>query len=108
MGNNSPGGDVLLKPSLYSSKGKSIIVQRTDTIFGKLLFSTLMLLLYIESTHSQRTVNEINTLISRATTAVATKKVYLIKDYDIVLIPLHLVEIEAVLDSLTYRLTSLQ
>jgi hypothetical protein len=67
-----------------------------------------MLLLCIEFTHSQRTVNEISTLISRATTAVATKKVYLIRDYDVVLFPLHLVEIEAALDSLFYRLTSLQ
>lgn len=108
MGNNSPGGDVLQKPSLYSFKGKSIRVQRTNTIFRKMLLGMLMLLLYIESSYSQRTVNEINTLISRATTAVATKRVYLIKDYDIVVIPLHLVEIEAALDSLTYRLISLQ
>jgi len=108
MGNNSPGGDVLQKPSLYSFKGKSIRVQRTNTIFRKMLLGMLMLLLCIESSYSQRTVNEINTLISRATTAVATKRVYLIKDYDIVVIPLHLVEIEAALDSLTYRLISLQ
>ncbi len=49
-----------------------------------------------------------NTLISRATTADTTKKVYIIKDYDVANIPLHLIEIEAALDSLTYRLTSLQ
>ncbi len=42
-----------------------------------------------------------NTLISKATTADTTKKVYFIKDHDVANIPLHLIEIEAALDSLT-------
>jgi hypothetical protein len=65
-------------------------------------------LILLQISGSQKTITEMNTLISRATSAVATKRIFLIKDYEVVTIPLHLLEIEAAIDSLTYRLISLQ
>ncbi len=73
---------------LYTSKSR---LSRT--------FSGLVLINMCHNASSQRTENEMITLISRATTAIATKKVYLIKNYDVVSIPLHLIEIEAAIDS---------
>jgi hypothetical protein len=110
MGSNTPGGDVLKKSSnrTYLSRKALIFARAYHGFTHKIFIMVLLLVLTINLSGAQRTVSEMNMLISRATTAVATKKVFLIKDYDIISIPLHLNEIEAALDSLSYRLTSLQ
>jgi hypothetical protein len=48
------------------------------------------------------------TLLSRTTLATMSKEVFLIRNFEVVNIPLHVKEIEANIDSLSYRLTSLR
>ena len=74
-------------------------------IFWIIILFTLSLPTII---YADKAYPDIYSLMARTTSASLTKQVFLIKDYKIISLPLHLLEIESAIDSLTYRLTSLK
>ncbi len=74
----------------------------------KVLFSLFILLSLVVPTATEKSYAELYTLLSRTTLATMSKEVFLIRNFEVVNIPLHVKEIEANIDSLSYRLTSLR
>jgi len=74
----------------------------------KFLFSLFILLSLVVPTATEKSYAELYTLLSRTTLATMSKEVFLIRNFEVVNIPLHVKEIEANIDSLSYRLTSLR
>jgi hypothetical protein len=74
----------------------------------KVLFSLFILLSLVVPTATEKSFAELYTLLSRTTLATMSKEVFLIRNFEVVNIPRHVKEIEANIDSLSYRLTSLR
>ncbi len=120
MGTNSPGELTLL----YTSENEILpmtMINRPDKVDHKcgnvktnphsrksLKYSLTLLLLTLAVVLGQKGPSETDKLVLRTTQASSVKQVFLLKDYSIVSLPLHLKEIETTIDNLHYRLSSIR